>query len=95
VILERFFRALSPWPGVWTKITIQREQQINKLTTQQSDNTTKQRNNTEEKRLKILACHLQPTTNNLILDSVQLEGKKSVSWKQFEAAYLYQSTPQK
>ncbi|QQG41512.1 MAG: methionyl-tRNA formyltransferase [Candidatus Woesebacteria bacterium] len=38
-----------------------------------------------EKRLKILKCHLE--NGKLILDEVQLEGKNPVSWKQFEEAY--------
>lgn len=52
------------------------------------------------KRLKLLKCHLQPTTNLpvrqagnqqstiiFIPDLVQLEGKKPVSWKQFREGY--------
>ncbi|KKQ92510.1 MAG: Methionyl-tRNA formyltransferase [Microgenomates group bacterium GW2011_GWC1_39_7b] len=38
-----------------------------------------------EKRLKILKCHLED--GKLILDEVQLEGKNPVSWKQFTEAY--------
>ncbi|MBI3342865.1 methionyl-tRNA formyltransferase [Candidatus Gottesmanbacteria bacterium] len=41
----------------------------------------------EQKRLKILALHLSPITYHLSLDAVQLEGKKPVSWKQFDQAY--------
>ncbi len=84
----RALRALSPWPGIWTKITIQREQRNDKTTKQQNDKVTTQQNDMLEKRLKILACHLEPTTHNLILDSVQLEGKKPVSYDQFTQAYL-------
>jgi len=40
----------------------------------------------ENKRLKILGAHME--NEKLILDTVQLEGKKPVSWKQFEKAYL-------
>lgn len=40
-----------------------------------------------EKRLKILTCHVEPVTNILVLDTVQLEGKKPVSYYQFIAAY--------
>lgn len=46
--LYNFFRAVTPWPGMWT---------LN-----------------EEKRMKILKCHLK--INKLILDEVQFEGKK-------------------
>lgn len=39
----------------------------------------------KEKRLKISKAHLE--NNNLILDRVQLEGKKEVAWKQFKEGY--------
>lgn len=47
---------------------------------------TKLKINNEEKRLKILKAHIEPPTG-LILDIVQLEGKKPVSWKQFCQGY--------
>jgi methionyl-tRNA formyltransferase len=62
-LIERFFRALSPWPGLWTEIEIR-----------------------DKKRLKILSCHLSPVSC-LVLDTVQLEGKKPVSFAQFNEAY--------
>ena len=42
-------------------------------------------NEPRTKRLKILQAHLE--NNNLILDLVQLEGKKPVTWKQFKEGY--------
>lgn len=39
------------------------------------------------KRLKILKAHLDINHQSLILDTVQLEGKNPVSWKQFKEAY--------
>lgn len=41
--------------------------------------------NEPPKRLKILKAHLE--NNHLVLDQVQLEGKKPVSWKQFQEGY--------
>ena len=38
-------------------------------------------------RLKILKAHLEEKSKVLVLDEVQLEGKNSVSWKQFKEAY--------
>jgi len=38
-----------------------------------------------KKRLKILQAHLE--ANKFILDQVQLEGKKPVTWKQFQEGY--------
>jgi len=58
--IERKFRALLPWPGVWTSW--------------------------EDKRLKILQLHLN--NEKLVIDTVQLEGKKPVSWEQFKKSYL-------
>lgn len=70
-IFERFFRALNPWPGIWTTIGIKNP-----------NNGTK-----EERRVKILECHLSPTSL-LVLDRVQLEGKNPVSFDQFKSVYL-------
>ena len=42
--------------------------------------------NNEEKRLKILTAHEEK--EKLILDTVQLEGKKRVDWKQFKKSYF-------
>jgi methionyl-tRNA formyltransferase len=62
--IERKFRAFTPWPGVWTKITV----------------------HNEEKRLKILACHIE--NDLLAIDTVQLEGKNEAPYSQFKNAYL-------
>lgn len=43
---------------------------------------------TKNLRLKILKAHLLPTTYYLQLDTVQLEGKKPVSFSQFKSAYM-------
>jgi methionyl-tRNA formyltransferase len=72
--IERKFRALHPWPGLWSLVEI-REKGLE----------------LSKKRIKIISCHLnsnlQPLHSYLILDSVQLEGKKPVSWKEFLAGY--------
>lgn len=57
--IDRKFRALHPWPGIWTKV--------------------------EDKRLKILKLHLEG--EKLILDKVQLEGKKPVTFEEFKRGY--------
>jgi methionyl-tRNA formyltransferase len=66
--IERAMRALSPWPGLWTIVTV----------------------NGEEKRLKIL--DLSIIHSQIAINSVQLEGKKPVSWKQFASVYLAHTT---
>lgn len=69
--IDRKFRALDPWPGVWTKIYISENNETNKTTI--------------EKRLKILKLHL--SNRKIIIDEVQLEGKKPTTWEQFNSAY--------
>lgn len=63
--IERFIRAMHPWPGAWTRVKI----------------TGKRK----PKRLKILEAHLE--RGKLVLDQVQLEGKKPVAFKQFQEGY--------
>ncbi len=57
--IDRKFRALDPWPGLWTVVN--------------------------QKRLKILKLHLRE--DKLMIDDVQLEGKKPTSFVQFSSAY--------
>lgn len=71
--LDRKFRAFDPWPGIWTKIQVKSQKSNVK---------------SEDKRLKIIACHLDSVSGLFTIDSVQLEGKNSVSWTQFQDAYL-------
>jgi methionyl-tRNA formyltransferase len=73
--LERFIRAMQPWPVAWTHIQLKQKTKNQKL-----------------RRLKILKAHLEKkpliTSHKLlVLDKVQLEGKKPVSWKQFKEGY--------
>jgi methionyl-tRNA formyltransferase len=67
VRIERKFRAFLPWPGVWTEIATRNK---------------KQETGSTKKRLKILACHLSPDSC-LMLDTVQLEGKTPISYREF------------
>jgi methionyl-tRNA formyltransferase len=57
--IERFIRAMHPWPGSWTLV--------------------------DNKRLKILKAHLE--NGQLVLDEIQLEGKKPITWQQFLAGH--------
>lgn len=74
--LERFIRAMHPWPDAWTEIKI----------------------NGQTKKLKILKSHISvgaglvpargsPSTPALIIDTVQLEGKKPVTLNQLKEGY--------
>ncbi|MBI2404735.1 methionyl-tRNA formyltransferase [Candidatus Gottesmanbacteria bacterium] len=61
--IDRKFRALDPWPGIWTLLG--------------------------QKRLKILKLHLRD--KNLVIDTVQLEGKNPIPFSQFSSVYLLPS----
>jgi len=61
--IERKFRALNPWPGIFTQVNI----------------------NGKNLRLKILGLHLED--GKMVLDKVQLEGKKAVSFEEFKRGY--------
>ena len=74
--IDRKLRALDPWPGLWTEVLVR-----------QSVNASAQK-----KRVKIISLHRRTSGNDamtphLILDSVQLEGKKPVSWKEFSLGH--------
>ena len=68
----RMLRAFSPWPGVWTLLRPDVRRDYGGQAS-------------SEKRVKILMAHEE--NGKLILDTVQLEGKKPVTWKQFESSY--------
>ncbi len=59
VEIDRKFRALKPWPEIYTMVG--------------------------GKRLKIIGLHLED--GKLVLDKVQLEGKKAVSFEEFKRGY--------
>jgi methionyl-tRNA formyltransferase len=87
VPLERKIRAFSPWPGVWTKIKLKDPFEKTQGRQKEKLKVNKTIDN-NDKRLKILSAFLQPATNNLQLNLVQLEGKKPVPFIQFAPAYL-------
>ena len=73
--VERFIRAMKPWPTAWTYV------QLNPKS--QSQNPKKL------KILKAHLEYSQPTTHNpqLVIDEVQLEGKNPVIFQQFKEGY--------
>lgn len=74
--LERFIRAMFPWPSAWCFVIIP---------DRQAKPIPDRKNLGGGKRLKILKAHLK--NGKLILDTVQLEGKKPVTWQQFQEGY--------
>jgi len=74
ITIHNFVRTMTPWPGAWTYIY-----------------TERLKNEKTKRRLKILKAHLinSLTINEqkLIIDVVQLEGKKPVGWEEFRRGY--------
>ena len=75
--IERKFRAFMPWPGLWSEVSVPQRVNVS----------------AQKKRVKIVSLHRHTSDNDtvipqLVLDSVQLEGKTPISFQQFAAAYL-------
>jgi methionyl-tRNA formyltransferase len=82
--LIRFIRTMNPWPGVWTNVGINKgdKKVVKKLKIREAhieENTSLR--GTKQSNL------LNSSNSILVLDTVQLEGKNPVSWKQFKEAY--------
>jgi len=69
--VERFIRAMDPWPYAWTYV----------------NPTGTSKNPKNIKRLKILKAHTDNEGKILIPDMVHLEGKNEVEWKEFQTGY--------
>jgi len=93
---QRFIRAMYPWPGAWCWIKIpnrklshrkhREEQKAQKLSVPSKKfGSLSDQKAYSVKRLKILRAHLE--AGKLIFDQVQLEGKKPVTFKQFQEGY--------
>ncbi len=97
--LDRFIRAMFPWPGAWTEIRDTRDERRDMKNATQTTSRVS-RTAYHPKRLKILKAHLEEKSPQaprlpssvspityLVLDIVQLEGKKPVTFKQFCEGY--------
>lgn len=73
--LERFIRAVNPWPGAWTNVKL--EAGSKKLEVKR----------VKILKVHLEPSNIKPQTSNFKLDLVQLEGKNPVSWKQFKEGY--------
>jgi len=71
---ERFIRAMFPWPGAWTEVSVRR------------DKKDVRRLKILKAHLEPTTNH-QSLITNLVLDLVQLEGKNPVTWKQLQEGY--------
>lgn len=105
--LERFIRAMHPWPGSWTTLDEIKKYYLNPSLRNQPkqdlhgldtdfhrfknpnirDNPYQIREDPSEKSVKIRKARLN-TLNQLEILQLQLEGKKPMTWKEFENGYL-------
>ncbi len=87
--IERFIRAVTPWPGAWTEVKFEiRPPAWTSFMRSRAGNLK-----FEIKEIKILKAHLEDplasTINHqpLTIDLVQLPGKNPISWKAFLAGH--------
>lgn len=78
-LIERKIRAFFPWPGSYTPLA-----ELAKI----KNKILKIKN--EELKLKILKAHLDEN-KKLVIDEVQLEGKKPITWEEFRRGYLFEN----
>lgn len=81
--IERSIRAFSPWPGAWTSLE---ELCSSRNLKSQTCLTGKQVSNLKLTRVKILKGNLE--NEKLVIDELQMEGKKPMGWKEFKNGYL-------
>jgi len=89
--LSLFIRAMQPWPGAWTYVNTEHSAKSIKhkrlkilsstLTASEGNSSNLQLSEPEALQSR------RPTTYNLQLNLVQLEGKNPVSWKLFSSGY--------
>ncbi|OQX50696.1 hypothetical protein B5M47_03450 [candidate division CPR3 bacterium 4484_211] len=77
--IDRLVKALTPWPGAWCL--------LGEITRAQIPNSKLRTSNLKDKRVKILQTHLDKQ-GKLVVDRVQVEGKKTINWEEFKAGYL-------
>jgi methionyl-tRNA formyltransferase len=83
VEIERMVRAYTPWPGTWTEVFIDNEGKIH-LEKEMAERLNlpfenKDWDGVHRKRMKILSAVLEG--DQLVLDKVQMEGEKPVSFE--------------
>lgn len=78
-LADCFIRAMDPWPMCWTYVSLGKRRDAGEQ--KDKDKNTK----AQKRRLKIIKSHIEE--ERLVLDTVQLEGKNPVSWKDFNSGY--------
>lgn len=73
-------KAFTPWPGVFTTISDLRQVYLNIGNENMNWSAT-------NRRVIILKASLN-SSKELVLETVQIEGKKPITWKQFKNGYL-------
>lgn len=81
--LERFIRAMFPWPGAWTMVRLKNKKKRLKILKAHLEPTI------QDRKAKPLPAGKAGILDRkkLVVDQVQLEGKKPVTWKQFCEGY--------
>lgn len=74
--IERMIRAFYHWPGTWTT--------LGELAERYKDTAIKR---DKELRVRIIKAHLDEN-KKLVIDQLQIEGKKPVNWEEFQRGYL-------
>lgn len=83
--LERFIRAMQPWPGAYTTVSAVVERFIAHQKNRSQD--LRAINGSTTRIVKILKAHLNEHSH-LQIDQLQIEGKNPMGWKEFENGYL-------
>lgn len=82
--VERAIRAFHPWPGIWTTVKLPPGRRPSRV----GDKTQSSKLKSEKQRLKILSAHLNPKPYPLnpilVLDDVQLEGKRPTTFSHLQ-----------
>lgn len=85
--LERFVRAMHPWPSAWTKIKNDSQEILVKITKVASDTLKINQYKIGELFLLDNQLAVQCGRDALIIEKIQLEGKKEITTEEFIRGY--------
>ena len=80
--IDSMVRALNPWPGAWTTLAA-----FGTLDAAKAQGLKRKAQNSGKNKVKILKSHIDKNSK-LVIDKLQVEGKKPISWGEFKAGYL-------
>jgi methionyl-tRNA formyltransferase len=82
VYIERAIRAFTPWPRAWTTLI-----ELQKLYQPEGSKMNIRQGKDPNMRIQLLEGRID-VNGQLKLETVQVDGKKPVSWKDFSNGYL-------